>query len=64
LFDERLKELDLNFLANDVEPFLFSSEDKARLLTFRDYWKRKYVIAERLHAGFMVYGLWFMVDGK
>ena len=39
LFDERLKELDLNFLANDVEPFLFSSEDKARLLTFRDYWK-------------------------
>lgn len=43
LFDERLKELDLNFLAKDVEPFLFSSENKERLLTFRDYWKTKKV---------------------
>ena len=41
LFDERLNELDLNFLAKDVEPFLFSSENKERLLTFRDYWKTK-----------------------
>jgi hypothetical protein len=41
LFGERLKELDLNFLAKDVEPFLFSSEHKERILTFRDYWKTK-----------------------
>lgn len=41
LFDERLKELDLNFLAKDVEPFLFSSEHKERILTFRDYWKNR-----------------------
>jgi len=41
LFDARLKELDLNFLAKDVEPFLFSAEHKERILTFRDYWKTK-----------------------
>jgi len=41
LFDERLKELDLNFLAKDVEPFLFSAEQKERILTFHDYWKTK-----------------------
>jgi predicted nucleotidyltransferase component of viral defense system len=38
-FNERLQELDLNFLARDVEPFLFSSEQKERILTFRDYWE-------------------------
>lgn len=41
LFDARLKELDLNFLAKDVEPFLFSAEQKERILTFRNYWKMK-----------------------
>jgi predicted nucleotidyltransferase component of viral defense system len=38
-FNERLQELDLNYLANDVEPFLFSPAQKDRVLTFRDYWK-------------------------
>jgi len=37
-FNERLRELDLAALAKDVEPFLFSSEQKDRVLTFRDYW--------------------------
>jgi len=39
LFNERLQELDFNFLARDVEPFLFLSEQKERILTFGDYWK-------------------------
>jgi len=39
LFSERLQELDLNFLAGDVEPFLFFSEQKERILTFREYWE-------------------------
>lgn len=43
LFNERLQELDLNFLARDVEPFLFSSEQKERILTFHDYWKTQKV---------------------
>jgi len=41
LFDQRLDELDLEYLANDVEPFLFDSEQKDRVLTFKDYWKTK-----------------------
>ncbi len=40
-FDERLGELDLNFLSRDVEPFLFSSEHQERVTTFRDYWLKK-----------------------
>jgi len=40
-FEERLKELDLNFLARDVEPFLFASEQQERVTTFRDYWRKK-----------------------
>jgi predicted nucleotidyltransferase component of viral defense system len=40
-FDERLGELDLNFLARDVEPFLFASEQQERVTTFRDYWLKK-----------------------
>lgn len=40
-FDERLGELDLNFLARDVEPFLFASEHQERVTTFRDYWLNK-----------------------
>jgi predicted nucleotidyltransferase component of viral defense system len=43
LFNERLQELDLNFLARDVEPFLFSSEQKERILTFKDYWNTQKV---------------------
>ncbi|MFH1977466.1 MAG: hypothetical protein ABIJ52_18245, partial [Pseudomonadota bacterium] len=38
-FDERLGELDLNFLARDVEPFLFAPEQQVRVTTFRDYWR-------------------------
>lgn len=38
-FSERLDELDLAFLANDVEPFLLDSEHKERVLTFREFWK-------------------------
>jgi len=40
-FDERLGELDLNFLARDVEPFLFAPEQQERVTTFRDYWRKK-----------------------
>ena len=40
-FDERLGKLDLDFLARDVEPFLFDSEQKERVTTFRDYWLKK-----------------------
>ena len=37
-FTRRVEELDLKFLARDVEPFLFSPEQKERVLTFREYW--------------------------
>jgi predicted nucleotidyltransferase component of viral defense system len=37
--DERLEELDLTMLAWDVEPFLFTPEQKERVITFRDYWQ-------------------------
>jgi hypothetical protein len=40
-FEERLRELDLNFLARDVEPFLFDSKQQDRVTSFRDYWFRK-----------------------
>jgi hypothetical protein len=36
-FDQRIGELDLNALARDVEPFLFSPEEQERVITFRDY---------------------------
>ena len=36
-FDQRLQELDFAFLANDVEPFLFDSAQKERVLTFKEY---------------------------
>jgi hypothetical protein len=39
-FTRRVEELDLKFLARDVEPFLFSPEQKERVLTFREYWQR------------------------
>jgi len=35
--NERIEELDLNFLARDVEPFLFAPEQQDRVTTFRDY---------------------------
>jgi len=38
-FAKRLSELDLNDLARDVEPFIFSSEELTRITTFRDYWQ-------------------------
>lgn len=37
--NERIGELDLNFLARDVEPFLFAPEQQERVTTFRDYWR-------------------------
>ena len=40
-FDERLGELDLNFLARDVEPFLFASDQQNRVTTFREYWRKR-----------------------
>jgi len=37
-FSERIGELDMNALAQDVEPFLFSPEDRARVASFHEYW--------------------------
>jgi len=39
-FTNRVEDLDLEFLARDVEPFLFSAEQKERVLTFREYWQQ------------------------
>lgn len=39
-FTRRVEELDLKFLAKDVEPFLFLPEQKERVLTFREYWRQ------------------------
>lgn len=39
-FTRRVEELDLKSLAKDVEPFLFSPEQKERVLTFREYWRQ------------------------
>lgn len=39
-FTRKVEELDLKFLAKDVEPFLFSPEQKERVLTFREYWRQ------------------------
>jgi len=39
-FTKRVEELDLEYLARDVEPFLFSPEQKERVLTFRKYWQQ------------------------
>ena len=35
-FDARVRELDLKFLAKDVEPFLFSPDQKERILHFHE----------------------------
>jgi ATP-dependent DNA ligase len=37
-FTKRLDELDLNYLARDVEPFLFDSAQKDIVLYFKDMW--------------------------
>jgi hypothetical protein len=37
-FTKRVEDLDLEYLARDVEPFLFSPGQKERVLTFREYW--------------------------
>jgi predicted nucleotidyltransferase component of viral defense system len=39
-FEERLGDLDLDFLARDVEPFLFSPEQRERVSGFREFWYR------------------------
>lgn len=41
MFTDRVDELELEFLARDVEPFLFSTEQKERILTFREYWQQR-----------------------
>jgi predicted nucleotidyltransferase component of viral defense system len=41
MFSERLDVLDLEFLARDVEPFLFTSDQKERVLYFRETWGGK-----------------------
>lgn len=40
-FTNRIEELDLEFLARDVEPFLFSADQKERVLTFKEYWQQQ-----------------------
>jgi len=39
MFTERLDALDLNFLADDVAPFLFTADQKDRVLFFREMWR-------------------------
>jgi hypothetical protein len=39
-FSKRVDELDLKFLASDVEPFLFTADQKDRVLTFKEYWQQ------------------------
>jgi len=37
-FEARLDELDLNSLAQDVEPFLFTPEQRERVVSFKQFW--------------------------
>jgi predicted nucleotidyltransferase component of viral defense system len=39
MFTRRLDELDLDFLARDVEPFLIDAHQKERVLYFREAWR-------------------------
>jgi len=39
-FTRRIEDLDLEFLSRDVESFLFSAEQKERVLTFKEYWQQ------------------------
>ena len=41
IFTDRLTELNLEFLAKDVEPFLFTPEQKNRVLFFRETWDQE-----------------------
>lgn len=41
MFTERINSLDLAFLARDVEPFLFTSGQKERVLYFKEMWEEK-----------------------
>jgi predicted nucleotidyltransferase component of viral defense system len=40
MFTDRVKELELEYLAKDVGPFLFFPEQKERILSFREYWEQ------------------------
>ena len=44
-FTKRVEELEMESLARDVEPFLFSPEQKERVLTFRNYWQQQQVFS-------------------
>lgn len=44
-FNKRLAELDFDFLARDVEPFLFTPEQRERVVTFREYWELKKLLS-------------------
>ena len=44
-FTKRVEELEMESLASDVEPFLFSPEQKERVLTFRNYWQQQQVFS-------------------
>lgn len=41
IFTDRLAELNLEFLTKDVEPFLFTPEQKNRVLFFRETWDQE-----------------------
>jgi predicted nucleotidyltransferase component of viral defense system len=40
-FKERLDEMDLSALARDVEPLLFTPEQRERVTAFKEYWANK-----------------------
>jgi len=40
-FKDRLDEMDLSALARDVEPLLFTPEQRERVTAFREYWANK-----------------------
>lgn len=50
MFTKRLDELDFEFLARDVEPFLFTAEQKNRVLFFQETWNQE---LERVGTGHM-----------
>jgi len=41
-FTKRIEEIDLKYLAGDVEPFLFDPRQKERVLTFKEFWRQHY----------------------
>ena len=40
-FEERLEELDMDILARELDPFLFTPEEKERVETFPRFWKQR-----------------------